>query len=158
MRTKLFSMSLVILLLIIMSGCGSDFNTDFDPPPPDTKIKDILPSEINGMKGEIVEANLRPPFVGYSSKYGDGKIVISVINAHSKEVADEYFKFAIVPNFDKMKNHFHGKINGKWKANGTDANGRKWYAWVNNNWVFLLNGSDVYYFKMAINAFKYIEE
>ena len=116
MRTKLFSISLVILFLLLMSGCGSDFNTDFDPPPQDTKITDILPNEINGMKGEVVEANLRPPFVGYSSKYGSGKIVISVIKANSKNVADEYFKFAIIPNFDKMKNYFHGKINGKWKA------------------------------------------
>jgi hypothetical protein len=57
-----------------------------------------------------------------------------------------------------MKNHFSGNVNGQWRANGTDEKGRRWYGWVNNNWVFLLNGSDVKYFKMAIDAFKYVEE
>ena len=158
MRTKLFPISLVILFPLIMSGCGSDFNTEFDPPSPGTKMTDILPKEINGMQGEIVRANLRPPFVGFTSHYGEGRINISIIKSNSKNAADEYFEFAIVPNFDKMKNHLSKKINGKWVASGTDNKGRNWYSWVNNNWVFLLNGSDDYYFKMAVDAFKYIEE
>jgi hypothetical protein len=63
-----------------------------------------------------------------------------------------------VPNFDKMKNHFRGNVNSKWSAIGTDEKGRKWYGWVNNNWVFLLNGIDNKYFKMAIDAFNFVEE
>ncbi|MCH7516720.1 MAG: hypothetical protein IIB08_06305 [Bacteroidetes bacterium] len=43
-------------------------------------------------------------------------------------------------------------------ASGTDEKGRKWYSWVNNNWVCLLNGSDTKYFKMEIDAFKFVEE
>jgi len=63
-----------------------------------------------------------------------------------------------IEDFDKMKNHFRGNVNGKWTASGTDEKGRKWYGWANNNWVFLLNGTDTKYFKMAIDAFKYVEE
>ena len=106
----------------------------------------------------MTRANLDLPMEGYSAYYGDNEIVISIIKAPTNASADEYFEFAIVPNFDKMKNHFKGIFNGKWRANGTDEKGRKWYGWVNNNWVFLLNGSDNKYFKMAIDAFNFVEE
>jgi hypothetical protein len=147
-----------LIAFIVLSGCGPDFNTNFEPPKPDAKLTDVFPEEIGGMKADISRKNLKAPLVGFSSSYGDGRIVISTIQTPSKAAADEYFEFAIVPNFDKMKNHFRGNINGRWSASGTDENGRKWYGWVNNNWVFLLNGSDKQYFKMAIDAFKFVEE
>ena len=154
-----FSLAMVsFTILIALSGCGPDFNTDFDPPPPDAKFTDVFPDEIGGMKGIVTKANLISAAVGFSSTYGEGKIVISVIQTASKAAADKYFEMAIVPNFDKMKNHFRGNINGNWRASGTDENGRKWYGWVNNGWVFLINGIDTKYFKMAIDAFDYIEE
>jgi hypothetical protein len=147
-----------LMILIALSGCGPDFNTDFEPPKPDADITEVFPDEIGGMKGVIERANLISAVVGFSSTYGEGRIVISAIQTPSKAAADEYFEFAIVPNFDKMENHFKGNVNGKWRASGTDEKGRKWYGWVNNNWVFLLNGSDTKYFKMAIDAFNFIEE
>jgi hypothetical protein len=147
-----------LMILIALSGCGPDFNTDFEPPKPDADITDVFPDEIGGMKGVIERANLISAVVGFSSTYGEGRIVISAIQTPSKAAADEYFEFAVVPNFDKMKNHFRGSVNGTWRASGTDESGRKWYGWVNNNWVFLLNGSDTKYFKMAIDAFNFIEE
>jgi len=147
-----------LIILIILSGCSPDFNTDFDPPKPEAKIADVFPDEIGGMKGVITRKNLKSSMVGFSSTYGEGRIVVSCIRTPSNAAADEYFEFAVVPNFDKMKNHFRGSSNGKWSASGTDEKGRKWYGWVNNNWVFLLNGSDAKYFKMAIDAFEYVEE
>ncbi|MGB5893057.1 MAG: hypothetical protein WBG58_02695 [Ignavibacteriaceae bacterium] len=155
-RFLLAAVSLIIL--IILSGCSPDFNTDFDPPRPEAKITDVFPDEIGEMQGVITRKNLKLPMVGFSSTYGEGRIVVSVIRTPSNTAAAEYFEFAIVPNFDKMKNHFRGNVNGKWSANGTDEKGRKWYGWVNDNWVFLLNGSDTKYFKMAIDAFEYVEE
>jgi hypothetical protein len=158
MKRRFVLASISLIALIILWGCGPDFNTDFDPPKPDAKLTDVFPEEIGGMKGDISRKNLKSPLVGFSSSYGNGRIVISTIQTPSKAAADEYFEFAIVPNFDKMKNHFRGNVNGRWSASGTDDKGRKWYGWVNNNWVFLLNGSDKQYFKMAIDAFKYVEE
>ena len=158
MRIRFLLVMVSLIILIILSGCGADFNTDFDPPKPNAEITDVFPGKIGGMKGVIERANLISTLVGFSSTYGEGRIVLSAIHTQSKGAADEYFEFAIVPNFDKMKNHFRGNVNGKWRANGTDEKGRKWYGWVNNNWVFLLNGSDNKYFKMAIDAFKFIEE
>jgi len=158
MRRKFLLAGVSLIILLILSGCGPDFNTDFDPPKPDAKLTDVFPDEIGGMKGNISRAKLQEPIVGFSSSYGEDRIVISAIQTPNKAAADEYFKIAIVPNIDKMKNSFRGNINGKWRASGTDDKGHKWYGWVNNNWVFLLNGSDKKYFKMAIDAFKYVEE
>jgi|GEM_PF-1864472 len=158
MRIRFLLAMVSFIILIIFPGCGPDFNTDFEPPKPDSELTDIFPDEIGGMKGVIERANLKSSMVGFSSTYEEGRIVISSIQTPSKAVADEYFEFAIVPNFDKMKNHFGGNVNGKWTASGTDEEGRRWYGWVNNNWVFLLNGSDNKYFKMAIDAFNFVEE
>ena len=158
MRAGFLLATVGLIILIILSGCNADFNTDFDPPKPDANLTYVFPEEIGGMKGVIESANLRSTLVGFSSTYGEGRIVISTIQTPSKAVADEYFEFAIVPNFDKMKNHFRGNVNGKGRASGTDEKGRKWFGWVNNNWVFLLNGSDTKYFKMAIDAFSFVEE
>ena len=158
MKKRFLLTTLSLIMLVILSGCGPDFNTDFDPPKPDAELTDVFPDEIGGMIGVITRKNVKSPMVGFSSTYGEGNIVISTIQTPNKAAADDYFKSAIVPNFDKMKNHFRGNVNGKWSANGTDEKGRKWYGWVNNNWVFLLNGSDIKYFKMAIDAFNFIEE
>jgi hypothetical protein len=158
MRIRFILVKVSLIILIILSGCSPDFNTDFDPPKPDASLTDVFPDEIGGMKGVITRKNLKSSIVGFSSIYDEGRIVISSIQTPSKAVADEYFEFAIVPNFDKMKNHFRGNDNGKWRASGTDEEGRRWYGWVNNNWVFLLNGIDNEYFKMAIDAFKFVEE
>ena len=158
MRMRFMLVKVSLIILIILSGCSPDFNTDFDPPKPDAGLTDVFPDEIGGMKGVIEKKTLNSSMVGFSSSYGEGRIVISAIQTPNKAVADEYFEFAIVPNFDIMKNHFRGNVNGKWTASGTDEKGRKWYGWVNNNWVFLLNGTDTKYFKMAIDAFKYVEE
>jgi len=158
MRRKFLLVGVSLIMLLILSGCGTDFNTDFDPPKPDAKLTDVFPEEIGEMEGKISRENLQEPLVGFSSSYGDGKIVISAIQTPNKAAADEYFKSTIVPDIDKMKNSFRGSINGKWRASGTDDKGGKWYSWVNDNWVFLLNGSDKKYFKMAIDAFKFVEE
>ncbi len=158
MRIDFLLVMVSLIILIALNGCGPDFNTDFNPPTPDADITDVFPDEIGGMKGVITMKNLKSPMFGFSSTYGEGRIVISAIRTPTNAGADEYFEFGIVPNFDKMKNHFRGNVNGKWRANGTDEKGRKWYGWVNNNWVFLLNGSDTKYFIMAIDAFNFIEE
>ncbi len=149
---------LSISLVLFLFGCGPDFNTDFDPPPVKGKLEDIFPAEIGNMQVKLSRAKLNSPLIGFSAVYGVNYIVINSILLPDKTAADEYFEHAIVPNIDKMKNHSRGKFNGRWRASGTDDDGRVWFCWVNDRWVFVLNGSDKKYFKMGINAFKYIEE
>jgi hypothetical protein len=147
-----------INLMFLFAACGPDYNTDFDPPPPDAKLDDVFPSEIDGLKSKIERLNLNYPLEGFTAFYGDGKITIDAILAQTKANADAHFKEVIAPRFDKMKNHFRGNINGKWSASGTDENGRKWFAWANDNWIFLLSGSDKEFLTKAIDAFKYVSK
>ena len=156
MVRKLNALFLFVLLLI--TACGPDYNTDFDPPPPKARLDDVFPSEIDGMKSNIERLNLNHPLEGFTASYGEGKITIDAILAQTKANADAHFKEVIAPRFDKMKNHFRGNINGKWSASGTDEKGRKWFAWANDSWIFLLSGSDKGYLSKAIDAFKYISK
>ena len=158
MKLKIVFSSVGLFLLLIVSGCGPNFKTDFEPPPPEATIDDIFPQNINNWVRKIETPKMSFPYRAAIANYGDDRITINAIRSPNKGAADNYFKKAIVPNFDKMKNHFRGNINGKWSASGTDNNGRKWFAWVNNNWIFMISGSNPEYFKMAIDVFKFVEE
>ena len=155
---RIFTALALLSLLILVTACGPDYNTDFDPPPPNAKLDDVFPNEINGMKSTIERLTLNHPLEGFTAFYGDGKITIDAIFAQTKADADAHFKEVIAPRFDKMKNHFRGNINGKWSASGTDEKGRRWFAWANNSWIFLLSGSDKEHLSKAIDAFKYVSK
>ena len=153
---RLFSVFTLLSLITIVTACGPDYNTNFEPPPPNANVNEVFPGEIDGMKVDIKRITLTKPLEGFSARYGGDKISIEAILAPSKSVADDHFKDAIVPKFDAMKNHWRGKVNGKWSASGTDGNGRKWFAWVNNSWAFVISGSDKGNLMKAIDAFKYV--
>lgn len=148
--------SLLLLSLFVITACGPDYNTDFDPPPPNARLDDVFPKEIDGMESTIDRINLNHPLEGFTASYGNGNITIDAILATNNEMADNYFKESVVPRFDEMKNHFRGKINGKWRASGTDENGRSYFSWVNGGWIFSLSGSDKENLARAIDAFKYV--
>lgn len=143
-------------LLLLATACGPDFKTDFEPPPPNASVKEVFPEKIDGMEANITRMSLTHPLEGFSAKYGGDKISIDAILAPAKNFADDHFKDVIVPKFDAMKNHYRGNVNGKWSASGTDENGRKWFAWVNNSWIFILSGNDKENLMKAVDAFKYV--
>ena len=51
MKTGFLLATVSLIILIMLSGCGPDLNTDFDPPKPDANLTDVFPEEIGGMKG-----------------------------------------------------------------------------------------------------------
>jgi hypothetical protein len=150
--------TLILFVLVLVTACGPDYNTDFDPPPPNARLDDVFPKEINGIQNSIERMNLDRPLEGFTALYGSGEISIDAILADSKTNADSHFKEVIAPRFDKMKNHFRGNINGRWRASGTDENGRNWFAWANGKWIFLISGSDKENLSNAIDAFKYVSK
>jgi len=154
---KIF-IAFTLSLFVFIAACGPDYNTDFEPPPPNAGLDEVFPAQIDGMKAEIKRLKVRHPLEGFTSIYGDDKITIDAILSTDKQSADDFFKETIVPRFDKMKNHFRGNINGKWSASGTDEKGRKWFGWVNNRWIFLLSGSNKENLAKAIDEFKFISE
>ncbi|MBT8382950.1 MAG: hypothetical protein KJO59_11375 [Ignavibacteria bacterium] len=153
---RIFYAILLISLFFIVTACGPDYNTNFEPPPPNASVKEVFPEEIDGMKVDVKRMDLSQPLEGFSAKYGVDKISIDAILAPAKSTADDHFADVIVPRFDEMKNHYRGKVNGKWSASGTDNNGRKWFAWVNNSWIFVMSGSDKGNLMKAIDAFNYV--
>ncbi len=146
----------ILLAVVFITACGPDYNTDFEPPPPDARVNDVFPEEIDGMNADIKRMDIQQPLEGFTANYGLNKITIDAILAPAKNFADDHFKDVIVPKFDAMKNHFRGKVNGKWSASGTDEDGSKWFAWVNNNWIFVMSGSDKENLMKAIESFKYV--
>lgn len=151
-----FLFSTVIMIFTV--SCGPDYNTDFEPPPPNAQLDEVFPGEINGMRKKVERLNLTHPVEGFTASYGDKEITIQAILTPNKSVADDYFKDVYVPRFDEMKNHFRGKINGRWRASGTDENGRKYFAWVNNAWIFAVSGTDKENFSSAIDAFNFVSK
>jgi len=154
---KKFS-SFILIIILIITACGPDYNTDFDPPPQNARLDDVFPAEIDGMKSKVERMTISHPLEGFTAAYGNDKITIDAILAPNNETADSYFKETIVPRFDKMKNHSRGNINGKWSASGTDEKGRRWFGWVNNGWIFLLSGTDKEHLSRAVDSFKYISK
>lgn len=149
---------LILFLFLLITACGPDYNTDFDPPPPNARLDDVFPNEIDGLNSNVERMALSHPLEGFTATYGNGEITIDAILAQDNETADNYFKETIVPRFDEMKNHFRGNINGRWSASGTDEDGRRWYGWVNNSWIFILSGSSKDNLAKAIDTFKYISK
>lgn len=142
---------LVLSASLFVAGCSS-YNTDFPPPTSSDKISDIIPQNINGLKPKIDMKTVGR----LVAVYGSNQMYIQMINLKSKQDADTVFSKQVVPKFDKMPTKFRGKINGVWKASGTDSAGRKWVAWVNGKVLFMIYGSNKDNLNKLIDSFKYI--
>lgn len=153
MKKKYF-LSLTICLLFF--SCGSSLNTNFDPPGQDAVFGEIFPEEIKGHDLQLQELKLAKPFIGYESTYSD-LLKYQVIKAPDKKRADQFFEKQVVPFFDdSFSTQFSGSINGKWVARGTKKDGHKWYAWSNEDWIFLIIATNEENFNAAVDAFDYI--
>lgn len=143
--------------MLLLVSCGSSYNTDYNPPDENASFEDVFPAEIDGMEAEVELLQDNDDAIIVQSTY-DGNITITVIQFEDKANADAYFKSDIVPKFDDMNSRSSGKVNGRWFAKGKDSDGRKAYAWVNNNWIFSIAGDNENYFDEAIDAFNFISK
>ncbi len=150
---------IIVLLAItlLMSFC-SDYDTNFPPPEPNATFKDVFPLQIADKKGTLKKIEVPKKFVGIKVVYGKADIKITVIQANGNDEADEYFKKKIAPIFDLMPSHFRGKLNGKWYAKGKKSGGFKAFAWVNKNWIFMIEAKNKEFFDKAIDEFIFISE
>lgn len=153
MKKILFAFPYLFVFLALIS-CGG-YNLNYLPPANDAEPNEIFPQNIDGMKPEYRKA---PDIGGIIAVYGSGKITIRVSRLKTKEEADTGFKKAIVPQFKDFPVKSSGKINGIWKASGKDGNGRKYYAWVNQNYIFMITGADEKQLLKGIDAFQYISQ
>ncbi|MBN1524938.1 MAG: hypothetical protein JW904_10665 [Spirochaetales bacterium] len=143
---------LLPVLFVLFVSCGG-YNLNFPPPAQDAQPQDIFPAEIDGLKYQLQKAG---DIGGLIAVYGKGEITIRASRLKTKDEADIGFKNAILPLFNDFPTRASGKINGIYKASGTDGNGRNYFAWVNNNYIFLIAGHDKSFLEKGIDAFPYI--
>ncbi len=155
---KLILLVLSAQVLLFIVSCGSEYKTDFPPPPPNAALDDVFPKQIDGMESSITRMMVDHPLEGFRADYGKGKIQIEGILSPDKERAEKYFDESIAPNIDSMKIHSKGNFDGMKRIEGTEENGRKWIAWTNDRWVFVLGASDSETMEKTIDAFKYISK
>ncbi len=150
---------LSIGFILVLFGCGSHYNTHFPPPDPQQDVTAVFPEKIGDYARSLSRmANLSLPFIGVEATYGQGEVVINVIQGTTGPEADNFFAQKVAPLFDGMPSHFRGQVNGQWTASGTDKNKRVWYAWVNQNWVFVINALSQKDFDKVLGTFKYISK
>lgn len=146
----------LLACLFLLSSCSATYSTDFPPPDASQGVEVVFPEKLGDFSRQLQPMKVPNPLAGFEARYGDGKIVIDVIQVPTNAQADDYFKQTIVPNFDAMKNHSRAQVNGRWFASGTDSAGRIWYGWVNQNWVFVVNAVDQATFDLVPGNFKYL--
>ncbi|MBN2079776.1 MAG: hypothetical protein JW838_12470 [Spirochaetes bacterium] len=152
MKKAIIHGALFSTVVILFVACGG-YNLNFLPPADNAKPQDIFPADIDGLKPALRKAG---DIGGITAVYGNGDISIRVTRMKDREQADMGFKQAIVPQFKDFPTRSSGKINGVWKASGTDGTGRSYFAWVNTNYIFMITGKDKAHMLKGIDAFQYI--
>lgn len=156
--TFYFPLIFLVSASLFLAACGKGYNTDFPPPSATAEIDEVFPANIDGLERNIQKMNYGVDNIaGFKAEYGSSvDITIEVIQTNGPVDADNYFQNRIIPQFDSMPNHFRGNINGKWEASGTDGSGREWFAWVNQNWIFVMSGATGDLLDKAVKEFKYV--
>ena len=110
--------------------------------------------------GRIARLSLPEDYIGYDAFYAEGNISMRIIRCPEREKANLYFGTVIIEEFKRKKVHTYNNLKGRWKATGKDEDGRRWLAWVNETWIFMLSGSDKGHFDLAVRVcgFVSIEE
>ncbi len=148
----------LFILSLFLISCGSNYNTDFQPPEAGANPADVFPEEIAGLERMISMMSIEDnSFIGVQSVYGDNNILIEVIKAVNVQEADRYVNDFAVPRIDAYSSHGRARVNGVWSGRGSNSAGEKIYAWQKQNWVYLITAKSSELFDQAIQEFKYID-
>lgn len=140
--------------LLILAACQT-YKTNFPVPPQNASIEEIVPGQIGDWKPRFAKAGAPG---GMRAIYGENILGIQVTRLPNFESASLAFQSVIKPLFSQMPKRFNSSINGNWTAGGTDHAGRKWYAWNNQNYIFVLDALDEKHFELLLTHFKYISK
>jgi hypothetical protein len=143
----------VVFVFFLITGCGSNYNTDYAPPGKKARPAEVFPTDVGGNDALIERIKN-----GYQAMYGEKDVIIRIVQLANKVEADTFFSRMIVPEFDKMPSHFRGQVNGRWYAKGSDSSGMKAYGWVNNQWVFVIKAKSEVLFDETVEKLEYISK
>lgn len=155
------SMSAMIFSIILLGHCGSEsFNTNFPPPGTGIKIGEIYPKQVRGIEPEfsyLKFSDVKSTF-GHKAVYGDIAEIQSIQTAPNSNL-DSIFKEKIIDRYfsDNFQTKASGNYDGSWVARGTKSDGKRFYAWSHENWIYFIQANDTEIFKEIVREFPYIE-
>lgn len=173
MRNSIIFLSTISIVLFLTAGCEAKYDFNLSPPYVNARMNEVFPESIRNSLGTTVKETMPDDrYLGYTVSYLDKAITYTVIKCLDKELtfeqllvqteptkaALEYFNSVIKEKFAAMPYHTFGKKDGFWQAFGKDTEGRRWLAWINSLWVFILSGKDSDHFKLAVRASRFVSE
>jgi hypothetical protein len=151
-----FTFPILFGAILLLSACGSSYNTQFPPPTGEEKYSEIVPAEIGGeaVRSEKLE---REAGVYHGSRFAFGeKASIVMVQCSNQKAIDTYFKGTVVPQLEEgFGSKVSGKFNGVWSARASGSSGRI-QAWQNDAYVFVIEAGTDELFEEIVEKFPYI--
>lgn len=151
-----FNLPILFAATLLLSACGSNYNTQLPPPTGEEKYSEIVPAEIGGevVRSEKLELEAGV-YHGSRFTFGD-KASIVMVQCTNQEAIDSYFKGTVVPQLDEgYGSKVSGKFNGVWSARASGNSGRI-QAWQNGAYVFVIEAGTDELFEEIVEKFPYI--
>ncbi len=152
MKVKAFSLIVFSVVFLSSCGLGPEYNLSFLPPDNKATPAEIFPAEISGQKAVLQRMKIG----GMEARYGQDKAIFTA-RLKSNEEAKAFLKLKILPEFKKMPVNFSGTVNGQYYAKAT-GDEKKYYGWVNANFVFVIKGMSEKAFEEIVDNFRYISK
>lgn len=145
----------VVVSLLLLSACGSGYNTDVPPPTGKETYAEVMPPSIGGEVAEIQPLPLdKKRYHGARAKYGTAAS-LEIVEVRSPADLDSYVNEHIKPRLDGYSNRVSGKFNGVWSLRGSGKTGRL-QGWQNRNWLFVIEASNDQLFEEVVDRFAFI--
>lgn len=150
------SIPLLCAAALLLSSCGSSYNTAFPTPTGEEKYADIIPAEIGGEAVSSEKLELEEGvYHGSRFPFGDAASIV-MIQCANQGALDTYFKDTVVPQLETgYSSKVSGKFNGKWSARASGSAGRI-QAWQNGSYIFVIEAESDELFDEIVENFSYI--
>jgi len=140
----------IFSIFLISCNISPEYSLNIPPPPNTAWPEDIYPDQIYGIKAVVSTKE----YGGKEAKYGNDKSIY-VARMSTKEEAISFFRENILPEFDSLPSNYCGIVDNQFYAKANE-NGKTFYGWVNNRYIFVLKGYSDKAFNELIDNFAYI--
>lgn len=159
LKKIVFPLIMSLFIFALINSCGlfsHKYNINFPPPKKNPSYNDVFPQKIGNLDRAIYQIKDTGKTSAFEAVYGNNIMVIRAAQAPSPKEADQFFEDFILPVIDKQPNKARAKINGVWSGSATNKQGREYFGWTCQNWVFFIQAINKKYFKELVEAFPFI--